>query len=169
MESKKVIRTYLWITALTTLSQSLIWGINTLFLLAAGMNIFQVMIINASYTAGQLIANNATAGSITVPSFAIATSAGAAAIPRLRLSVNDTTSTSWGTVQIQVDLWSAAPTWTNGDHAAWLPATGWSWGHRSKTATPLRLMGIKPTMQALTPGRRMFSLGPERHGIKPII
>jgi hypothetical protein len=78
----------------------------------------------SAYTAGQLIANNATAGSITVPSFAIATSAGAAAIPRLRLSTNDTTSTSWGGVQVQVDLWSAAPTWTNGDHATWLPATG---------------------------------------------
>ena len=27
-------------------------------------------------------------------------------------------------ILVQVDLWNAAPTWTNGDHAAWLPATG---------------------------------------------
>lgn len=77
-----------------------------------------------AYTAGQLIASSATAGSIVVPSFAILNAAGGAAIPRVRLASNDTTSTAWVGVTIQVDLWSAAPTWTNGDRAAWLPATG---------------------------------------------
>lgn len=77
-----------------------------------------------AYTAGQLIASSATAGSVVVPSFAIATSAGGAIIPRLRLSTNDATGTAWGAASIQVDLWSAAPTWTNGDRAAWSPATG---------------------------------------------
>ena len=77
-----------------------------------------------AYSAGQLIASSATAGSIVVPSFAIANSGGSAQIPRLRLSTNDTTSTSWGGVQVQVDLWSASPTWTNGDRGTWLPATG---------------------------------------------
>lgn len=77
-----------------------------------------------AYTAGQLIASNATAGSVVVPSFAIANSAGGAILPRLRLSVNDATGTAWGAAGIQVDLWSAAPTWTNGDRAAWSPATG---------------------------------------------
>jgi hypothetical protein len=77
-----------------------------------------------AYTAGQLIANNGAAGSVTNPSFSIANSAGGAAIPRLRLISNDTTSTAWAAQTVQVDLWSAAPTWTNGDRAAWLPATG---------------------------------------------
>jgi hypothetical protein len=78
----------------------------------------------SAYTAGQFIANNATAGSVTVPSFAIANSAGGALISRLRLTTNDATSTAWGGQTITVDLWSAAPTFTNGDRGAWSPATG---------------------------------------------
>lgn len=81
-----------------------------------------------AFTAGFLIANSATAGSVVNPSFAIANSAGAVAIPRVRLSVNDTTSTAWAGQTVQVDLWSTTPTWTNGNLAAWLPATG-SAGH----------------------------------------
>jgi hypothetical protein len=77
-----------------------------------------------AYGAGQLIANNATAASVVVPSFSIANSGGGALIPRLRLSVNDATSTAWGAVSIQVDLWSQAPTFSNGDRGAWSPATG---------------------------------------------
>jgi len=77
-----------------------------------------------AYAAGNLIANNATAGSITVPSFSILNSAGGAMIPRVRLSTNDATSTGWGGVQIQIDLWTAAPTFTNGDRGAWALATG---------------------------------------------
>ena len=77
-----------------------------------------------AYSAGQLIANNATAGSVTVPSFAIANSAGGAIIPRLRLSTNDATSTAWGAQTIQVDLWLAAPTFSNGDRGTWSIATG---------------------------------------------
>lgn len=72
----------------------------------------------------QLIANSATAGSVVTPSFSIANSAGAAFIPRLRLSTNDSTSTAWSAATIQVDLWSASPTWANGDRAVWQPATG---------------------------------------------
>ena len=75
-----------------------------------------------AYTAGQLIASSATAGSIVNPSFSMPTLGGA--IPRLRLSSNDTTSTAWASASIQIDLWSSAPTWTNGDHGTWLPATG---------------------------------------------
>lgn len=77
-----------------------------------------------AYTAGQLIASSATAGSITVPSFSIANAGGGAVIARLRLSTNDATSTAWGGQTIQVDLWSAAPTFANGDRGAWSPATG---------------------------------------------
>lgn len=77
-----------------------------------------------AYSAGQLIASSATAGSVVVPSFAIATAAGGVAISRVRLTTNDTTSTAWGGATINVDLWLAAPTFTNGDRATWSPATG---------------------------------------------
>ena len=77
-----------------------------------------------AYSANQLIANSATAGSVVVPFFTIANAAGSATIPRLRLTTNDATSTAWGGVSINVDLWSAAPTFTNGDRGTWLPATG---------------------------------------------
>lgn len=75
-----------------------------------------------AYTAGQLVANNATAGLITNPSFTMPALGGA--IPRIRIQTTDTLSTAWASASIQVDLWSAAPTWTNGDHGTWLPATG---------------------------------------------
>lgn len=77
-----------------------------------------------AYSAGQLIANSATAGSVANPSFAIANSGGGASIPRVRLMSNDNTSTAWHGVTVQVDLWSTTPTWTNGDRGVWLPATG---------------------------------------------
>ena len=55
MDYQRVIRTYLWITALFTLSASLIWGINTLFLLDAGLSIFEVFIANAAFTAAMAL------------------------------------------------------------------------------------------------------------------
>jgi MFS family permease len=54
MNARLIIRTYLGIAAGTTLAQSLIWGINTLFLLSAGLDIFQVMLVNAAYTVAQV-------------------------------------------------------------------------------------------------------------------
>jgi hypothetical protein len=74
------------------------------------------------YAAGQLIANASTPLSITNPSFLLPP--GGAAIAGLRLSTNDETLTAWGGQTIQVDLWSAPPTWANGDRGAWSPATG---------------------------------------------
>ena len=55
MNAKRIIRTYLGVAATTTLAQSLIWGVNTLFLLSVGLDIFQVMLINAAYTVAQVI------------------------------------------------------------------------------------------------------------------
>lgn len=77
-----------------------------------------------AYGVGNLIANNATAGSVVVPSFALANSAGAARIGALVLTSNDSTSTAWGGQTIQIDLWRSAPTFTNGDRAAYAVATG---------------------------------------------
>ena len=50
MTSQQVIRSYLVIAGLSTLSASLIWGVNTLFLLDAGLDIFGVFVANAVFT-----------------------------------------------------------------------------------------------------------------------
>jgi MFS family permease len=50
MDSERVIRSYLLISGLFTLSAALIWGINTLFLLDAGLTIFEVFVANAAFT-----------------------------------------------------------------------------------------------------------------------
>jgi MFS family permease len=50
-----VIRNYLVISGLFTLSASLIWGINTLFLLHAGLSIFEVFVANAAFTAAMAL------------------------------------------------------------------------------------------------------------------
>jgi MFS family permease len=55
MSSARVIRVYLAISALFTLSASLIWGVNTLFLLGAGLDLFEVFVANAAFTAGMVV------------------------------------------------------------------------------------------------------------------
>ena len=48
-------RTYLLLTLLSTLAASFIWGINTLFLLDAGLNNAEAFAANAFFTAGMVI------------------------------------------------------------------------------------------------------------------
>jgi MFS family permease len=48
-------RTYLALVLLTTLAASLIWGINTLFLLDAGLSNLEAFAANAFYTAGMVL------------------------------------------------------------------------------------------------------------------
>lgn len=55
MSPERVIRAYLVISGLFTLSASVIWGINTLFLLDAGLTIFEVFIANAVFTAAMAL------------------------------------------------------------------------------------------------------------------
>lgn len=55
VDPKLVIRSYLVISGIFTLSASLIWGINTLFLLEAGLTIFEVFIANAVFTAAMAL------------------------------------------------------------------------------------------------------------------
>src|SRR4051812_39804650 len=55
MDPKRVIRSYLLISGLFTLSASLIWGINTLFLLNAGLSIFEGFSANAAFTAAMAL------------------------------------------------------------------------------------------------------------------
>jgi MFS family permease len=54
-EARRVQRTYLLLTLLSTLSASFIWGINTLFLLDAGLNNTEAFAANAFFTAGMVI------------------------------------------------------------------------------------------------------------------
>lgn len=77
-----------------------------------------------AYAAGQLVASSTTAGSIVVPSLAVAlNNAGSGVVRRLRLRASQTSglgaANSFG-----VDLWTAAPTFTNGDGGAYVVATG---------------------------------------------
>jgi MFS family permease len=53
--SKTVRRTYYVLTAGNTLAASLIWGINTIFLLDAGLTNFQAFAANACFTAGMVL------------------------------------------------------------------------------------------------------------------
>jgi MFS family permease len=48
-------RTYYILTAGNTLAASLIWGINTIFLLDAGLSNFEAFAANAFYTAGMML------------------------------------------------------------------------------------------------------------------
>jgi len=53
--SRRVIRTYLTLALFNTLAASLIWGINTLFLLDAGLSIVEAFAANAFFTAGMVL------------------------------------------------------------------------------------------------------------------
>ncbi len=53
--SQRVVRSYFVIAGLYTLSAALIWGINTLFLLDAGLDILGVFIANGAFTAGLVL------------------------------------------------------------------------------------------------------------------
>jgi len=54
-QSRRIVYTYLVLTLLSTFASSFIWGINTLFLLDAGLSVTQAFIANAFFTAGQVI------------------------------------------------------------------------------------------------------------------
>src|SRR5215213_2946232 len=51
----RVRSTYLILTMLSTLAASFIWGVNTLFLLDAGLSNAQAFTANAFFTAGQVL------------------------------------------------------------------------------------------------------------------
>lgn len=53
--SKRVQKIYLSMTMLSTFAASFIWGINTLFLLDAGLSITEAFAANAFFTAGQVV------------------------------------------------------------------------------------------------------------------
>ena len=51
----RIVRTYISLTLLSTFASSFIWGINTLFLLDAGLSITEAFAANAFFTVGQVI------------------------------------------------------------------------------------------------------------------
>ena len=53
--AKRIVRTYVSLTLLSTFASSFIWGINTLFLLDAGLTITEAFTANAFFTAGQVV------------------------------------------------------------------------------------------------------------------
>jgi MFS family permease len=55
MTPDRILSVYVVLTLLSTLASSFIWGINTLFLLDAGLSITQAFAANAFFTAGQVI------------------------------------------------------------------------------------------------------------------
>ncbi len=55
MDALSIRRRYYAIVALYNLSASLIWGVNTLFLLNAGLDLFETFVANAFFTLGQVI------------------------------------------------------------------------------------------------------------------
>lgn len=55
MTPERVQRTYVILILLQTLAASLIWGVNTLFLLDAGLSITEAFVANAAFTAGMVL------------------------------------------------------------------------------------------------------------------
>ncbi len=53
--AEQIVRLYVTLTWLSTLASSLIWGINTLFLLDAGLSVTAAFAANAFFTAGQVL------------------------------------------------------------------------------------------------------------------
>ena len=53
--AERILRTYVTLTLLSTFASSFIWGINTLFLLDAGLSITQAFAANAFFTVGQVL------------------------------------------------------------------------------------------------------------------
>ena len=55
MSSRQVLLTYFLVAGLYTLAAALIWGVNTLFLLDAGLDILEVFLANAAFTVGSVL------------------------------------------------------------------------------------------------------------------
>src|ERR671922_843322 len=54
-ESRRTIAGYYVLSGLYTLSAAAIWGVNTLFLLDAGLSFFEVFVANAAYSLGTVL------------------------------------------------------------------------------------------------------------------
>ncbi len=55
VSTERIVRTYMTLIGTYTLAASLIWSVNTLFLLDAGLNIAEVFVANAAFSVGMVI------------------------------------------------------------------------------------------------------------------
>ena len=55
LTSRRILAGYFTLAGLYTLSAALIWGVNTLFLLDAGLSFFEVFVANAAFSAGMVV------------------------------------------------------------------------------------------------------------------
>src|SRR5687767_5802454 len=55
LSTDRIVRAYFVISGVYTLAASLIWGINTLFLLASGLSLIQVFLANAVFTGAMAV------------------------------------------------------------------------------------------------------------------
>jgi MFS family permease len=53
--TRRILNGYYTLAGLYTLSAALIWGVNTLFLLGAGLSFFEVFLANAAFSAGMVL------------------------------------------------------------------------------------------------------------------
>ncbi len=96
--ARDVERTYLTLTVLTTLASSFIWGINTIFLLDAGLSNTEAFAANAFFTVGQVL--------FEVPTGVVADTRGR------RFSYLLGTATLLGSTLLYLWMWQAhAPLW----------------------------------------------------------
>jgi hypothetical protein len=81
--------------------------------------------LTTAYSTGTLICTSATAATcntaLASQTLTIANSGGSATIPRFHLYSTDV---SWAGQTVQIDIWTSAPTFTNGDRGSWSLATG---------------------------------------------
>jgi hypothetical protein len=81
-----------------------------------------------NYKPNDLIGSAAVAGSVVVPSFSIASAAGGAILPRIRIRTS--VPSNWQGVNLSINLWSGGangttpPTYTNGDAQPYAVAAG---------------------------------------------
>ena len=52
---RRVVSVYLATTTLNTVAASIIWAVTTLYLMGAGLNIFQVMLVNTAFAVSQVV------------------------------------------------------------------------------------------------------------------
>jgi MFS family permease len=102
-KSRQIQSTYLTLTLLSTLAASFIWGINTLFLLDAGLTNIQAFAANAFFTVGQVL--------FEVPTGVVADTWGRRTSYLLgALTLGVSTLLYWWTWQIHGPFWMWAAT-----------------------------------------------------------
>ena len=98
-----------------------------LWLGLAQASTLQLPSTTTAYTVGQFMATNSNGTLISVPSFSIQSFNNTEVlIQGGHLSINDAAASTWNAQTVQIDLWTAKPTFTsgNGDRSTFLPATG---------------------------------------------